>query len=150
MAHSLETRVPFLDNDLVDFACRLPPRCKLFSRDRVPEIVDENEPGKRLRYHSQTQEGKRILRQAMSRLIPPEITERAKQGFSAPDASWFRGESIDYVNSLLRNSRALLFEFLNHDYVIRRLDEHISGQHNHRLFIWSLLSFEWWLRKFLV
>jgi len=150
MAHSLETRVPFLDNDLVDFACRLPPRYKLYNLNHPPQIVDENEPGKRLRYHSQTKEGKKILRKAMSRVIPPKITERAKQGFSAPDASWFRGESIDYVNKLLRYPRANLFEFVNRDYVIKRLDEHTSGKHNHRLFIWSLLSFEWWIRKFLV
>lgn len=150
MAHSLETRVPFLDNDLVDFACRLPPRYKLYNLSDPLQIVDENEPGKRLRYHSQTREGKKILRQAMSHLIPPEITERTKQGFSAPDASWFRGESIDYINKLLRHPRAHLFEYLNREYVIQRLDEHTSGRHNHRLFIWSLLSFEWWLRKFLV
>lgn len=150
MAHSLEARVPFLDNDLVDFACRLPIHYKLNNLNRAVQPVDENEPGKRLRYELQSQDGKYILRTTMQRLIPSQITQGAKQGFSAPDASWFRGESIDYVNGLLRDRRARIYEFLNPAYVTRQLDEHTSGQRNHRLFIWSLLSFEWWLRKFMV
>jgi asparagine synthase (glutamine-hydrolysing) len=85
----------------------------------------------------------------MARLIPEDITQRAKQGFSAPDASWFRGESIDYVRRLLLDPKARIYEYLNPAYVQARLDEHISGDVNRRLFIWSLLSFEWWLRKFL-
>lgn len=150
MAHSLEARVPFLDNDLVDFACQLPPSYKL--RDLAPPLsgVDENEPGKRLRYNSVTQDGKMILRQACTRLVPASVTERAKQGFSAPDASWFRGESIDYVNGLLIDPSARIYEYLNPAFVHHRLHEHSQGHHNHRLFIWSLLSFEWWLRTFLV
>src|SRR5262249_14156041 len=59
MAHSLESRVPFLDNDLVDFACRLPPSFKLRDITQRLASVDENEPGKRLQYNSQTQDGKR-------------------------------------------------------------------------------------------
>lgn len=149
MAHSLETRVPFLDNELVDFACQLPIRYKLRDPDRVAKEMDENEVGKLLRYELRSQDGKYILRLAMQKLIPSQIVKGAKQGFSAPDASWFRGESIDYINSLLRNPRARIYEYLNPVYVNRRLDEHTSGKKNHRLFIWSLLSFEWWLRKFM-
>lgn len=145
MAHSLETRCPFLDNDLVDFALRLPIGVKLRGVDRTAINVDENEPAKRL----QTGDGKRVLRRAMSRIVPPDVVERSKQGFSAPDASWFRGESIDYINTLLRTPKARVYDFLSHDYVTERLDEHTSGARNHRLFIWSLVSFEWWLRKFI-
>ena len=148
MAHSLETRVPFLDNELVDFACRLPIHYKLKSLQQTPRL-DENEPGKRLRYEMRSQDGKSILRTAMQKIIPPQVTERVKQGFSAPDASWFRGESIDFVNDLLRNRHARIFQFLNPAYVTSRLEDHTTGKHNHRLFIWSLLSFELWLRKFL-
>ena len=149
MAHSLETRVPFMDNDLVNFAMQIPPRLKLQSlRERV--WVDEDEAGKLKRYRSQpTRDGKIILRRAMSRLIPGDITQRAKQGFSAPDASWFRGESKDYVQRLLLDPKARIYEYLNPAYVRQRLDEHMSGQANRRLFIWSLLSFEWWCRNFL-
>jgi asparagine synthase (glutamine-hydrolysing) len=148
MAHSLETRVPFLDKELVEFAMRVPVRHKLRNIHRAMH-VDENQPGKRLIYEQETRDGKAILRRAMSRLIPPEITERAKQGFSAPDASWFRGESIDYINRLLRNPKALIYEFLTPEYVTGVLDQHCSGHVNRRLLIWSLLSFEWWCRHFL-
>src|SRR5690606_10555598 len=100
MAHSLETRVPFMDNDLVDFAMRLPPRYKLQNLAIAP-YVDEDETGKFAKYRLRSKsDGKIMLRKAMNRIIPTDITQRRKQGFSAPDASWFRGESIDYVNSL--------------------------------------------------
>jgi asparagine synthase (glutamine-hydrolysing) len=148
MAHSLETRVPFLDDDLVDFACRLPPSHKVRNLDLVGP-VDENVAGKRVAYEQVTSDGKIALRKAMDRIIPPEVTERAKQGFSAPDASWFRGESIDYINRLLGNPRAMVYEFLEPAFVQNVLEEHTSGRHNRRLLIWSLLSFEWWCRTFL-
>lgn len=148
MAHSLETRVPFLDDDLVAFAARLPVRHKLRHLERIVHM-DENTPGKRLLYEQETNDGKAVLRRAMSRLIPPEIADRTKQGFSAPDASWFRGESIDYINQILRNPKAILYEFLTREYVTQVLDEHCTGKVNHRLLIWSVLSFEWWCRNFL-
>jgi asparagine synthase (glutamine-hydrolysing) len=148
MAHSLETRVPFLDNELVELAVRIPPRLKLRNLDNAVH-VDENTPGKRLIYQLETNDGKSVLRRAMSKFIPPDIAERTKQGFSAPDASWFRGESIDYINQLLRSPKAMIYEFLKPQYVSEILDEHCSGRINHRLLIWSILSFEWWCRTFL-
>ena len=149
MAHALETRVPFLDNDLVDFAMRIPPRYKL-RNVRQMVFVDEDEQGKLKRYRAQpSSDGKLVLRQAMGQIIPEDITQRAKQGFSAPDASWFRGESIEYVHQLLGNPKAQIYQFLNPDYVRDRMEEHMTGEKNRRLFIWSLLSFEWWCRSFL-
>ena len=97
MAHSLENRVPFLDNDLVDFAQRVPVRLKLRDLEHVVRL-DENEPGpKTERYFERTRDGKLLLRQVMQRYVPETITNQVKQGFSGPDASWFRGDSIDYV-----------------------------------------------------
>ncbi len=148
MAHSLETRVPFLDNELVALAVRIPVSQKLRNLDSA-QGMDENQPGKRRLYELQTNEGKTVLRRAMGRLIPAEITERTKKGFSAPDASWFRGESIDYINRLLRDKKARIYEFLEPRYVAKVLDEHCSGQVNRRLLIWSFLSFEWWCRLYL-
>jgi len=148
MAHSLETRVPFLDDDLVEFAMRLPPSHKVRNLDRVG-AVDENVAGKRVAYDHVTSDGKIALRRAMERIIPPEVTARAKQGFSAPDASWFRGESIEYINRLLGDPRAMLYQFMEPAFVRATLEEHTSGRQNRRLLIWSLLSFEWWCRTFL-
>ena len=143
-AHGLETRAPFLDNDLVDFALRVPVSLKLDPESLVTEVDEDDVLKSRMRASG----GKLVLREAMSMSRPAHVTGRAKQGFSAPDASWFRGESIDYVNSLLRDTRSPIYEFLKPEYVMGRLDEHTSGHINHRLFIWSLLSFEWWLRNF--
>jgi asparagine synthase (glutamine-hydrolysing) len=148
MAHSLETRVPFLDNELVEFALSLPAALK------VPALatalsVDENVAGKRHLFEAQRNDGKVVLRQAMQRVLPPGASSRTKQGFSAPDASWFRGESIEYLNRLLRDPKARIYEFLEPAYVERVLDDHTSGRVNRRLLIWSLLSFEWWCRSFL-
>jgi asparagine synthase (glutamine-hydrolysing) len=148
MAHSLETRVPFLDNDIVDFAARMPARYKLRNLDQRFDL-DENLPGKRRLSQMQGNDGKLVLRGAMSRFIPKEILERTKQGFSAPDASWFRGESIDYISRTLRDPKARIYWFLQPEYVKRILDEHMSGRINRRLLIWSFLSFEWWCRCFL-
>ncbi len=148
MAHGLETRVPFLDNDLVEFACNLAPEFKI-DLDRAPQSVDENDQTRKLQPDLRLDAGKKVFREAMLKVIPARVTGRQKQGFSAPDASWFRGESIDYVNALLRNPRAAIYDYLGYSYIVRKLDEHTTGQHNHRLLIWSLLSFEWWLREFM-
>jgi asparagine synthase (glutamine-hydrolysing) len=148
MAHSLETRVPFLDNDLVDFAMRLPAHLKL---GKLTEVVrlNENEPGaKTARYFEQTRDGKLLLRKAMERHVSAEITGRQKQGFSAPDASWFRGESIDYVRRELLDPRAGIYDYLDRTAVLDLLNEHLDGRQNRRLFIWSLLSFNQWLKCF--
>ncbi len=148
LAHGLETRVPFLDNDLVDFAMHLPVSLKLANLGEVLRL-NENEPGKLLTFHQRTRDGKLLLREVMASLMPPEIVRADKQGFSAPDGSWFKGESIDYVRRMLYTPKARLYEFLDSSSVQALVDEHLSGQVNRRLLIWSLLSFEWWLRTFL-
>jgi asparagine synthase (glutamine-hydrolysing) len=149
MAHGLETRVPFLDNDLVDFARRLPIAMKLGSLDEVVRL-NENEPGhKTKRYFQKTKDGKIALRNVMSKYIPANITNGIKQGFSAPDSSWFKGESIEYVREVIFNKHALIYDFFDSNAVKELVKEHIEGGTNRRLLIWSLLNFEWWLKKFL-
>ena len=149
MAHGLETRVPFLDNDLVDFAMRLPVRMKLGKLDEVLRI-DENEPGNRTQqYFTKTRDGKLMLRKMLERHIPKEVTQLEKQGFSAPDASWFRGESIDYVRNLLFRSDARIYDYFDSTVVRELVKEHLDGKENRRLLIWSLISVENWLRTFI-
>lgn len=149
MAHGLEGRVPFLDNDLVDFAIRLPARMKLGHLTEVVRL-NENEPGgKSERYFEKTRDGKLILRQMMARHIPAQVTDREKQGFSAPDASWFKGESIDYVKRRLLNDRARIYDYLDRKAVRSLIDDHLEGRQNRRLFIWSLLNLEQWCENFL-
>jgi len=146
MAHGLETRVPFLDNDLVDFAMKIPVRLKLGNLGEVIKI-NENETGpKTQKYFEKTRDGKLILRQAMRKYIPEMITDNIKQGFSAPDASWFKGESIGYVQKMLFDKNARLYEYMDQSAVQVLVQEHLDGKVNRRLLIWSLLTFETWCR----
>jgi asparagine synthase (glutamine-hydrolysing) len=148
MAHSLESRVPFLDNDLVDFAMRMPVGAKL--RDLAGAIrVDENDAiVKRQTSMNKTNDGKIVLREALKRHLPADYVTGVKQGFIGPDGSWYRGDSMAYVERLLLDKKARTYEFLRFDTVSALIREHTGGRHNHRLLIWSLLCFEWWLRTF--
>jgi len=149
MAHSLENRVPFLDNDLVEFAQRLPVRLKLRDLNEIVRL-NENEPGpKTERYFEKTRDGKLLLRRVMERYVPAGITNQVKQGFSGPDSSWFRGDSIDYVRELLLSRDAAIYEFLDPAGVRPLVEDHLAGRANRRLLLWSLLSFEHWCRTFL-
>ena len=149
MAHGLETRVPFLDNDLVEFAMRMPVRLKLRNLDEVVRL-NENEPGPKTRkYFERTNDGKLLLRKVMERYLGDDAVDREKQGFSAPDASWFRGESIDYVRDRLLNRSAPIYEWMDYGTVTSLVQEHLSGRRNRRLLIWSLLYFSEWCRRFL-
>lgn len=148
MAHGLETRVPFLDNDLVDFAQRVPVALKLRNLSNVVRM-DENEPGKEHKYFQKTNDGKILLRKVMERYIPESVTSAEKQGFSAPDASWFKGDSIEYVRRNLLQGNPLIYQYLDRKAVQELVDDHLSGRQNRRLFIWSLLNVEQWLRQYL-
>lgn len=148
MAHGLETRVPFLDNDLVDFAMRCPVGLKL---NNLAEVVrlNENEPGdKQGKFFQRTRDGKQILRDVMQSHIPAEIATAVKQGFSGPDSSWFKGESIDFVQRRLLSGAPRIYEFLDRDTAARFINEHLEGRKNRRLLIWSLLNVEQWLREY--
>jgi asparagine synthase (glutamine-hydrolysing) len=149
MAHSLETRVPFLDNDLVDFAMNVPVALKLGSLEEVVRL-NENEPGSKTeRYFEKTKDGKLLLRKMMHKYVPASVTQAEKQGFSAPDASWFKGESIEYVRRTLYQNQTRLWEFLDRGTVLGLVDQHLEGQQNRRLLVWSLLNLENWCRRFL-
>jgi asparagine synthase (glutamine-hydrolysing) len=147
MANGLETRVPLLDNDLVDFAMRCPVRLKvkdLRSNLRLDENVFGN---KRETYFFQSKEGKSILRDVMGQIVPDFDTKAAKQGFSSPDSSWFRGESSNFVAERLLNPQSPIYEFLDFREAAALLSEHQSARINRRLLVWSLLSFDSLLRN---
>ena len=129
---------------------RVPVRLKLRDLDDVVRL-NENEPGPKtralLRAHARRQaapaQGHGAVR---ARARSPS---QVKQGFSGPDASWFRGDSIDYVRETLLDRDAAIYEFLDPDGVRPLVDDHLEGRENRRLLLWSLLSFEHWCRTFL-
>jgi len=149
MAHSLENRVPFMDNDLVDFAQQVPVGLKLRDLDNVVRL-NENEPGdKTQRYFQRTRDGKLLLRKVMERYVPDTITNQVKQGFTGPDSNWFRGDSMEYVRRELLDPGAAIYEFLDPAGVRPLVEDHLEGRENRRLLLWSLMSFEHWCRTFL-
>lgn len=148
MANGLEERFPFMDNDLVDFAQRLPIQLKLADLDNMLTI-DEDEVRKKVLAQSRFDGGKSVLRQAMAGLLPEEVMRRPKQGFSAPDESWYRGENAAYVRDLLMGDELACADYLNPDEIHRVIEEHMERKVNHRLLIWSFMCFEWWCRIFL-
>lgn len=139
MAHGMETRVPFLDNELVDLAWRIPPSLK---------VDTDGLNGKKVNTHIATAEGKLVLRRAMESYLPKDFTQQRKQGFSPPDENWYRGPSMDYIKSILMDERTLSRPWFDQKFILNKLDEHFTGRQNNRLLIWSLLSFEWLQRHY--
>ncbi len=137
MAHSLESRVPFLDNELVDFAMGIPSQY-LINRNWTDAVKTDTNLS-----------GKYILRRAMSGILPSEIIENRKQGFSAPDQSWYMRQLVEYIRSIILSPRSLDRGYFRKEYLETIIEQHTTGKINHRLLIWSLLSFEWWNRLFL-
>ena len=76
----------------------------------------------------------------MNRYIPKEITNAPKQGFSSPDASWFKGQSMSYVQRTLMGTETELYNYMDKESVHDLVSEHLSGDQNRRLLIWSLLN----------
>ena len=148
MAHGLEERFPFMDNDLVNFAMKVPVEHKLGDLSKEIEKIDENTEAKKKVYREHD-DGKNVLRKAMKDYIPKQILNRKKQGFSAPDESWYRGENAAYIIEILLHSDTLCTQFINADYIKKTVNEHLHEGKNHRLLIWSFLNFEWWCRIFL-
>ena len=85
----------------------------------------------------------------MRKYLPEEgINQRIKQGFSAPDASWFKGESIEYVQDKILRPNAKIYNYMDRKEISRLINLHLNGKENKRLLIWSLLSLEEWLGIF--
>jgi asparagine synthase (glutamine-hydrolysing) len=137
MSHSLETRVPFLDNALAEQSFRLRPSWKV--NLRAERIHTETTP---------QGAGKQILRKAMEPFLPSWCVHQPKQGFSTPEANWYRGPVRDYLREILLDRRAQQRFYVRPGEVARALKEHEAGTHNHRLLIWSLLSLEWLNRHY--
>jgi asparagine synthase (glutamine-hydrolysing) len=125
MAASVESRVPFLDHRLVEFAAALPVGLKLRGFTT-----------------------KRILRESMKSLLPSSILARRKMGFPVPVGSWFRGRWRGIVNELALGERARERGIFRPDVVRCLADEHLSGRVDHTERLWALVNFELWLRRF--
>jgi asparagine synthase (glutamine-hydrolysing) len=122
MAHSLELRSPFLDAALIQYVARLPDR--LLRRGRTT---------------------KWLLRNAFQDMIPREIRTRRKMGFGVPLGTWLRGPLRDYIRDRL-DERAHCYEFVDKRYVANLLERHMAETADLGFALWTLLTFEVWLR----
>jgi|TARA_B100002003_G_scaffold251587_1_gene296062 asparagine synthase (glutamine-hydrolysing) len=124
MAYSVEARVPFLDNELVDYIARMPSDIKLSGG-----------------------EGKVVLKEALRGLLPNETISRRKQGFTPPDQTWYSG-SLNSIRDFILGSRALDRGYFQPKALEKIMDDHLQNRQNNRFLIWSLICFEWWNRLF--
>jgi asparagine synthase (glutamine-hydrolysing) len=100
MAFGLEERFPFLDRDLVDLATSIPPRWKVDPFDGTQQFGE----------HRQLDNGKKVLRDAMKKLLPKKIQERNKQGFSGPYERWQNEEQSEFIQRIISNNCLLDIE----------------------------------------
>jgi asparagine synthase (glutamine-hydrolysing) len=121
MAHSLETRVPFLDSVVTNFAFGLPARHKVRGLSK-----------------------KVLLRKAAEPLLPREVVHGRKRGFSIPAAAWLRGELEPFARATLSPETLRSQGFFEAAPVTRLLDEHVAGAEDWSRQLWGLLSFTLW------
>jgi asparagine synthase (glutamine-hydrolysing) len=126
MAHSIESRVPLLDNEVIDFALSLPAHFKLKNGRR-----------------------KHVLKELAATFLPRDLVDRPKQGFSVPLGHWFRGNLRELFADTLLSARSLSRGYFQPPFVRRIVAEHLSGRRDHTLRLWQLVVFERWHAHYL-
>jgi asparagine synthase (glutamine-hydrolysing) len=121
MAVGLETRVPFLDKDVAEFAARIPPHMKV-----------------------RAGRGKWLVRQVLYKHVPAELIDRPKTGFSVPLDDWLRGPLKSWTHDLLSSDRLQQQGLFNTARVQQKLGEHMNGARNHGYWLWNVLMAQAW------
>ncbi|HMO79317.1 MAG TPA: asparagine synthase (glutamine-hydrolyzing) [Pyrinomonadaceae bacterium] len=125
MAVSLETRAPFLDPRIGQFAASIPVEYKLKGKS-----------------------GKVILKEAMKEILPHDILHRPKKGFGIPIAEWLKGRLNPLMREMLSPDRLKKQGLFNAEYVQKLIYEHESAAASHHKELWTLLVFQIWTDNF--
>jgi asparagine synthase (glutamine-hydrolysing) len=125
MWHSVEARVPMLDNELVDYVSGLPSDYKI--------------KGGRT---------KRLLRDVAKGVIPQSVLQGRKQSFGTPIDTWLRTILADYARAVFEQSRGGWEGYFDFDYIVALHDEHIAGRANHSGILWRLVVLLVWLNHY--
>lgn len=148
MSFGLESRVPFLDNRVVDFAMKLPVKYKiknLRNDIRIDENTISNKPET---YIKKTNDGKQILRYALPDLIPSFVKSEIKRGFTSPDLIWFRNENKRFIQDKILNKKNSMYEIVSYKHTETLIKAYFDGKSNNRLLIWSLIYLKYLLDDF--
>ena len=127
MAHGLEVRSPFLDHRLVEFASTVPGEYSISGRA-----------------------GKQVLKRAYSDLIPAEILNRQKAGFTVPVGEWINGPLRETTRDLLLAPNAEVAKVIRPEFISRMVEQHASRRFNHAVRLWNLICLETWAQVFKV
>ena len=122
MSNSLETRVPFLDHRVVEYAWSMPFKMKI-----------------------KNNKGKWALRQILNKYVPSDLIDRPKSGFAIPVGEWLRGPLKEWAEDLIEENKVISQGFLNHKNVRKIWELHVSGSADYTARIWSILMFQSWL-----
>jgi asparagine synthase (glutamine-hydrolysing) len=126
MAASVEARVPLLDNPLIDWALRLAPRHKIRGL-----------------------EGKVLLKRLARKLLPAEVVDRPKVGFTVPLSPWFRGELRELLADTLLAPACLGRGYFEPAVLRGYVDDHLAGRRDRSRELWTLLTLELWHRQWI-
>jgi asparagine synthase (glutamine-hydrolysing) len=126
MSTSIESRVPYLDHRFVEFAMSIPEQVKV--RNHLTKAV---------------------LKRAVRGLIPDNIIDRPKQGFSAPASEWLRKELAAEARSCLLDGEMVKRGYFNREFVKGLLDTHQFGPADHGVELWNLYNLEMWHRHWI-
>ncbi len=121
MHNSLETRIPFLNHKIIEFASSLP-----------------------LDYKVNSGKTKVILHEVLNKYVPSHFFERPKSGFAAPICNWLRNELKDWAIDLLNANSLNAQGYFNSATIINILNKHISGKEDHSSLLWNILMFQQW------
>jgi asparagine synthase (glutamine-hydrolysing) len=125
MANGVEVRCPLLDQEVVEFACRLPMQYKL---------------------HGLTT--KYLLKKAAANVLPEAVIRRKKKGFGIPVSKWLGGELKDFMLDYLAEPRVKRQGYFNYSYIKALIDDHLKKKTDNRKLLWTLLVFQVWQERY--